>query len=500
VSLSLLDEIAYYSTMSAHKDPAMLTFTLSRDSDLPLYRQIAEQIRHQIRDAQLPVGTRLPSIRALARQLEVTRLTIEAAYDELQAHGWIETIVGSGTFVAQTAHPHDQIKAVGLEPTPQGVLNDMARIGEIEVVQSFAYAEPDETLFPLDAFWNIMNTLKAQGTALMSYGPQEGQTELRVQLSALLRERGIETIPGDILVTTGVTQGLSLVVQALTNPGDFVAVEQPTHIMFLHALKAHRVTPIGVPVDESGPQLAMLEKIIIQQRPRFFYTIPSFHNPTGIFMTDDRRRQLLALAQKYGMIVVEDDIYGFLAYDHPPLPALKAQDDTDLVIHLGGFSKALMPGLRLGYMTAPQPLHRRLLSFKHAADLCTPGLTQLATATFLRSGHFRAHLKRVVPVYARRRDRLIAALNHTMPPEVSWLRPEGGFNCWLTLPPGVDAVTIQRLALKQRIAVTPGSAFWFDPVPANQHIRICFVRQPEHVIDEGIATLARIIGDEIASL
>ncbi len=474
----------------------MLTFTINRDNDLPLYRQIAEQIRQQIRQAQLPVGTRLPSIRALARQLEVTRLTVEAAYDELQAHGWIETRVGSGTFVAQTAHPDDQIKAVGLEPTPQGVLNDMARIDEIEVIQSFAYAEPDETLFPLDAFWNIMHTLKAQGAALMSYGPQEGQAQLRVQLSTLLRERGIETVPGDILVTTGVTQGLSLVVQALTNPGDFVAVEQPTHIMFLHALKTHRVTPLGVPVDAGGPRLDMLEKIITQQRPRFFYTIPSFHNPTGTLMAADRRQQLLALAKKYGLIVVEDDIYGFLSYDQPPVPALKALDDADLVVHLGGFSKALMPGLRLGYMTAPQPLHRRLLSFKHSADLCTPGLLQLATATFIRSGHFRAHLKHVIPIYTRRRDRLMAALARTMPPEVTWSQPGGGFNCWLTLPPGVDPVIVQRLALKQRIAVTPGSAFWFDPVTEN-HLRICFVRQPEHIIDEGMATLAQIIRDEI---
>lgn len=489
-----MDDLHFQHYWLWRKRISVLKLELNREGEQPLYQQIAKQIRQQIRDNYLPIGARLPSIRSLARHLDVARLTVQSAYDELQDHGWIVTAVGRGSFVAQTAHPYEQINAVALEATPQGILNDMARIGEIEVIQSFAYAEPDENYFPLDAFWNVMNNLKSP--ELMSYGSQEGDTRLRVQIAALLRERGVETVPGDIMVTTGVTQGLSLVAQALTSPGDFVIVEQPTHIMFLHLLKAHQITPLGVPMDEYGPRLDILERIIIQYRPRFFYTIPNFHNPTGISMSEERRSRLLALAKKYGLILVEDDIYGLLSYDDSPAKPLKAQDDSDLVIHLGGFSKVLMPGLRLGYVTAPQPLHQRLLSFKHSADLCTPRLTQRTVAIFLQSGHFRAHLKRMLQIYGRRRDRLMAALQRTMPSGVIWQHLKGGFNCWLTLPSRMDCVTVQRLALKRGFAFTPGNAFWFETV-STSHLRICFARQSGHIIDEGIAVLGDVIREEM---
>jgi DNA-binding transcriptional MocR family regulator len=209
-------------------------------------------------------------------------------------------------------------------------------------------------------------------------------------------------------------------------------------------------------------------------------------------MSADRRRDLLALARQYRLLIVEDDSCGLLSYNGPTPPALKATDTDELVIYLSSTSKILMPGLRLGWVVAPHPLHRDLIAQRRAADFCGPPFVQRALASFIQDGALKRHLKRVIPVYRDRRDTLLCALKSQMPPQVSWTQPDGGFACWLTLPEGVDATQIHREALRQGFAFTPGDAFLTKPADGH-FLRICFASQPSNIIEEAITVLSSII-------
>ena len=471
-----------------------LSIELDRKSKQPLYQQIAEQIKTQISDGRLPAGARLPTIRQLAADLKVTRLTVQNVYHELQAGGWIEATVGRGTFVSQSVQPYTLIPSTDL--APDDVLKDILQLNQVVGVRSMAVADPDSTFFPADEFWNWLARLRPEVGPLLCYGSTQGDPLLRVELSAMLQEQGLTTVPDDILVTAGAMQGLSLVTQALTQPGDKVIVEQPTFLGFLHVLKAYQLQPIGVPLDEEGPCLPALEQLLLEHQPRFYYTTPSFHNPTGICMSVQRRRDLLSLAEKHQLTLVEDDVYGRLAYDAPPPPSLKVLDKVGLVVYLSSFSKILMPGLRIGYVIAGVPLRSQLLTLRRAADLCGPAFVQRALAGFLRDGGLKRHLRRVIKAYRERRDTLLAAMRAYMPEVVRWTEPAGGFCCWVTLPQYDVPGQLYRAALERGFAITPGEAFLVES-EANEHFRLCFGNQTSEGIRSGVEVLGEVIQEQI---
>ncbi len=330
----------------------------------------------------------------------------------------------------------------------------------------------------------------------MQYGQPQGDPQLRIEVAALLKERGITAMPDDIIITAGVTQGLSMVTQALTQPGDTVLMEMPTYLGLINIVTAYGLRPIGVPRDEEGPRPDILEQTIIQQQPRFFYLIPTFHNPTGRTMSPARRREILALAERYGLLLVEDDIYCRLNYDDPCPPALKAEDDAGRVIYLSSFSKDLLPGTRIGYMTAPKPLQQRLPTLRGSMDLFGPPLMERAVAEFLRRKKFKTHLRRTVPIYRARRDGLLQSLAETMPAEVSWTTPQGGFACWVTLPADERLNDLYHAALQRGVAFSPGAVFMAQP-SRQRHLRLCFGNQPVEVIRESVAILADLIRERI---
>jgi DNA-binding transcriptional MocR family regulator len=307
-----------------------------------------------------------------------------------------------------------------------------------------------------------------------------------------LRERGIDAGPDEIMVVAGVTQGLSLVAQTLAQPGDRVLVEQPTYLGTLHTLKVHGLEPAPVPSDRDGILLEELERAIVQQRPRFLYLVPTFHNPTGRCLTLERRQAVVELAAAHNLLVVEDDIYARLAYDGPPPPPLKTLDRADNVVYLSSYSKVLMPGLRLGYLLAPARMAERLLSLRRATDLCSPPLLQAALTAFLHNGGLKRHLKRVLPHYRERRNALVAALQRHMPASVQWTMPQGGFCAWLTLPNYHDFADLEQAALRLGWAVTPGEVFLATP-EARKSLRLCFGNQSPETIHAGVELLGRLI-------
>ena len=472
-----------------------LTLQIDRESKTPLYQQLADQIKDRIGDGRLPPGTRLPPVRRLAEDVGVTRLTAQNAYAELQSGGWVEATVGRGTFVSQ--HVQDgRIPGQLADPTPESAIRDIIRLEGSAGVRSLASASPDARLFPADEFWGALTGLRGDLANMISYIPSQGEPVLRVALCDHLRERGIDAHPDQILVTSGASHGLALAARALARPGDAVLVEEPTYVGFLHSLKAHGLTPISVPLDDEGPEPEALERLIAQQRPRFFYTVPTFQNPTGRCMSLARRKQLLALCKRHGVMVVEDDIYAQLAYDNAPPPPLKALDEDGLVVYVSSFSKTLMPGLRLGYALAPSPLAERMLSLRRADDLCGAPILQRALARFLQDDGHKRHLRRVRPVYRERRDAAMAALQRSMPPGVRWTRPAGGFCTWLTLPPEHGFSGLLQAALEQGYAFAPGASFQAEP-GSQQHIRVCFGNQTPQTIRAAIELLAALIREQM---
>ncbi len=480
-----------------------LDLAIDRDAQSPLYRQIGDQIRRRIRDGAIRPGDRLPTVRALADAMGVTRLTVHRAFRALKAEGWIEATVGRGSF-ARAAPEVPRVvpevapegAPVGRALTPDDIMADIGLHGAREGIRNLAHAEPDPALMPAAAFWDCFAALRDDAAAHAQYIPSQGDPLLREACAALLHARGVEAGPDEVIVTSGVTQGLSLVAQALARPGDTVAVEQPTYLGLLHILKAQGLRAVGVPMDGEGPRLDALERCVAHDRPRFFYTIPSFHNPTGRNMTSRRRRDLMALASRHALHIIEDDIYHRLAYDAPAPPTLRSLDARGLVVYLDGMSKAALPGVRAGFVVAPRPLMDRLVSLRRASDLCGPAALQRALAVFFLEGHVDRQMKRILPRYRGRRDAAMKALAAQMPEGVTWSRPEGGFCTWVTLPGATALADLYRAALDRGVIIAPGEVFMVDPGP-RRHLRICFGREAEKVVGEGIAILGELIAQRL---
>jgi DNA-binding transcriptional MocR family regulator len=468
---------------------------LDRSSREPLYRQLAGSLQQRIRSGALPPCTRLPTVRQLAQQLGVTRLTVHSAYAELQSGGWVEATVGRGTFVAERIEElvASPIPALGKEVTPGGMMADMLRMAQLPGIIGLARADPAAEFYPIQQ-WQRANemALAAGGTRLMGYTTAQGDQQLRSVLSELVRERGISATPDEIIVTSGVTNGMALATALLARPGAAVLVEQPTYLGLLNILSVQGVRPVGVAMDDEGVQLDALEAAIIAERPAFLYTIPTYQNPSGLCTSAARREAVLALAHRHNLMIVEDDVYGRLTLEGAALPAIKAHDRDGLVIYLSSFAKSLMPGLRIGYAVAAPSIVERLAHYRQAQDMCSPLLTQRALALFVEQGWLHAHLRRMLPRYRERRDTLLQALERFFPSTVSWTRPQGGFSCWVTLPASISVTDLYLSATARHIAFAPGDVFKATP-DGQSHLRICFgVEQPERIA-EAVATLGSLL-------
>lgn len=482
-----------------------VTFQLERDSGVALYQQIVDQFKSQIRARHLPGGAQLPTIRHLAQELGVTRVTVQSAYDELQASGWIEATVGRGTFVSEQTPPLPALTTVSNhfdQPlSADAVINDLLQIHHLQTQQhysghSLALAAPDPRLFPIEAFAESWAAVQPEVRALLCYGSPQGDPQARAVLAELVQKRGVNVSPDQLIVTNGLTHGLALVTQALAQPGDRVLVEQPTYLGFLNLLKAYRLEPIGVPLDDEGPQLAVLEQLAVQYRPRFFYTIPTYQNPTGCCASEERRQALVAWAERHHIVLVEDDIYARLAYNGDPPLAIKHHDASGVVVYVTSESKVLFPGLRIGAIVAPRPLHERILSLRRATDLCGSPIVQRVFAHFVQHKGLHHHLRRVLPLYRRLRDVMLTALRRSMPPGVHWTEPAGGYCIWLTLPLLSTLRDLPQAALHQGVAIAAGDVFLTHP-GAQQWIRLAFSYEDEETIRRCVQVLGNLITERI---
>jgi 2-aminoadipate transaminase len=469
---------------------------LNRSSAQPLYVQLAQDIQRRIRSGALPAGARLPTVRELARQLGVTRLTIHSAYSELQAGGWVEATVGRGTFVAAQAAAASALAQPNRDLSAHSLLSDMLRMAQLPGMRSLAMADPALDLYPMRDFKGALDEALLGGAAVLGYATSQGDPLLRTVLADNLRERGVRAGPDEILITSGATQALSLLTQTLARPGDAVIVEQPTYLGLLNTLSARGVRAIAAPLDADGLVIDALEPLIQAHRPRFIYTIPVFQNPTGVCLSPARRAALLELAARHRLPIVEDDLYGRLGYDGQTPLALQADDGAGLVVHVGSFSKSLLPGLRIGYVAAAPELISRLVVAKQGDDLCSPPLLQRAMALFLQHGRLTTHLRRVIPRYRERRDALMSALAQHFPASLRWSVPQGGFCSWVALPLGVSTTELYLAAVERGVAFAPGDVFFSGMAP-RPYMRLAFATQPPEVIHESIQVLGEVLSTQL---
>ncbi len=371
----------------------------------------------------------------------------------------------------------------GVQSSP---VRDLLALTQRPEVISFAGGLPAPELFEVDG-WRDAFAKSADDRRNLQYATTEGNPVLRGVIAARLTARGLPTTEDDLLVTTGSQQALTLVTTTLVEPGDVVAVEEPTYLAALQCFQLAGARIVPVASDEHGMVPSALAEVLERDRPTLVYVVATFANPSGRTLPASRRQEIAALAEQHDVWVVEDDPYGELRYRGEPVPQLATYGDK--VLYLGSLSKIGAPGLRLGWLRAPRSLMPAAVIAKQAADLHTSTIDQAAAAVYLTSADLDRHVAGLCTAYRERRDTMIAALPDTVPAGAEWSDPDGGMFVWLRLPGSVDTADLLRKALDHNVAFVPGAPF-FATNPDTATMRLSFTTNPPEEIVEGMSRLA----------
>ncbi len=486
-------------------------------SGLPAYRQIADQLRRSIESGGRAPGERLPAIRALATELGVHRDTVALAYESLAEAGWVEARVGAGTFVRSTVASWAEAAGQGegrlgrasdeaAPASPREV--DLALSPQVERLITLENSRPryapgpdtislhrlipDPRFYPIDAFRECVDAaMREEGAELFSYASPEGDLELRRAMSERFGLFGIRHAPEEHVLCHGASQGISLALRLFTQPGDQVAVEVPTYANVLGAFAGLGLTPAPIAMDEQGADPDALDRILAKPEVKAFYTIPSFHNPLGTTTSLERRREMLAIAERHGVPIIEDGFELDLRFQGQEIPPLAALDEAGIVVLLFSFSKSLFPGVRVGSLSARGRTLEGLVALKHATDLSDAMLLQAGLARFVRSGEYDRHLSRIRKVLRARHRALDEALAREMPEGTTWTRPDGGYQLWVELPGEVDTRDMLADAARAGVLYSPGTHFMPDARPSNA-LRLTVACADEEEIARGIAALGDV--------
>ncbi|MAS36564.1 MAG: aminotransferase class I/II [Anaerolineaceae bacterium] len=475
-----------------------LSIPLDRDGEEPIYRQLIRHIRMQIESGNLAAGVRLPASRDLARQLNISRISVVNAYAELRSQGFLSAHAGRGTFVAgdtattPASNGHHAPNIEETPTTPDRSIREMMRLGRKPGVISFSHGSLSSDFFPVHHLRDALNmVLDRDGAKALGYEPPEGYGPLRAAVRDYVSALGIRCSSDQVLVTGGAQQGLDLVVQALLTEGEVIVTENPTYLGIIDTARTRRVQIHGIDMDSEGIRLDHLENFIIDNNPKLIYVMPTFHNPTGAVMPLHRRRQLLNLANDYKVPILEDGVYHEFRFEGENEPPLKALDDTGIVIHVSAFTKMMLPGLRIGYVITDPRHYERLVRVKQAADVATPGLNQRAIHILLERGVLAQQLERNNRELRRRRDVAIEAAKRYLPPGSRWNSPEGGMYLWVQLPKsGPNAAELYITAVHMGVAYAIGNVFYTNGC-GSYRIRLNYSTHGPAEIEEGFKRLGR---------
>ena len=468
------------------------------------YEQVASALRLRMEHGLYQPGDRLPSIRALCTEFAVSVSTVQTAYAELEAAGLVMARAKSGYFAQARQRPAvlpatsrpaqrpldvsqwDQVLAL-VNQNPQ---ESCLRLGS---------GSPDLTADTLKPLRRGLSALyRRADEALDNYDTLNGTGALRTQLARLAGASGTALHEDDIVITSGCQESLSIAIRTLTSPGDVVAVDSPSFYGSMQTLKAHGLKALELPTDpQTGISLAALELALEQWPIKAIQVTPTHNNPLGYTMPDARKRALLALAQRFDVAIIEDDVYGDLAYTAPRPRTIKSWDEDGRVLLCSGFSKTLMPSLRLGWI-APGRYRDQALHMKFVSTGATATAPQLAVARFVEQGGYERHVRQAVRRYQRNLERVLGWLHVLFPAEVAVTDPQGGFVLWLEFK-GLDCVALSARLLRQGIQVAPGVLFSASG-KYRDCLRINFTRADEavHSALRCMAAEVEVMRDECA--
>jgi len=380
-------------------------------------------------------------------------------------------------------------------------MRDLMALTESNEVISLAGGLPDTSTFPPDSYASLMSTVAAQSCArALQYGPTEGLAVLKQCIAEVMEAESMEIDSDEVLVTTGGQQVIDLVCKTLLDPGDVVVCEAPTYPGAVPTFCAYQAEVVQVTMDRNGMRIDELQTTLDEldrsgRRPKFIYTVPTFHNPAGVTLSGERRRELVRIACEREILVLEDNPYGLLRYEGSSLPTLRSLDDQ-FIIYSSTFSKILSPGVRLGWAVAPAPVLEKMNLGKQGADLCSSSVSQYFVGAYFDSGPWEKYVRSLIEIYRRRRDVMLDSLAEHFPREAQWTHPEGGLFIWATLPDYIDTTDLLARALEDHVAFVPGRAAFVDG-RGGSSMRLHFSGVGEGDISEGIRRLGEVVRGQV---
>ncbi len=399
--------------------------------------------------------------------------------------------------------PWAQRYALRTHGMQSSAIRELLKLTQEPDLISFAGGLPAPEMFPIDQVKMACDTVLSEvGAQALQYSTTEGYPPLREMLVRHMARYGIVVDVDNIVITTGSQQALDLIGKLLINSGDRILTENPSYLGALQAFTAYQAQYVTVPLDDEGLQVARLEAAL-RTGPKFMYILPNFQNPTGVTLSLTRRYDLIALAEEYGIPIVEDDPYGQLRYEGEhlkPLVVLDAEYEgcegtgsyTGNVIYTSTFSKTLAPGLRLGWIVAPKDVVSKLVQMKQGTDLHTSSFDQMVAYEVARGGFLDRHVRNIREVYSRRRNLMLQTMEETFPAEMRWTRPQGGLFLWASTPESIDTADLLKDAVQQKVAFVPGHSF--HPVGGGHNtMRLNFSNASDAMIVEGIRRLALVL-------
>jgi DNA-binding transcriptional MocR family regulator len=477
---------------------APIDMGIAAEGNAPLYLQIAETVSQQMARGTLRPGDRVPSLRRLSRQQRVSMSTALQAYLWLENRGYLEARPQSGFYVRapfSTLIPEPQYDATKTKPMVVGTNAILADIMEsannpANVLLGAGNASPE--LFPSERLNLILRRIiRRQPLHSTRYEFPPGWEPLRRQIARRSLDMGCNFSPRDVTITSGALEALNLSMRAVARPGDVIALESPTYFAILASAASLGMRAIEIPTHpQTGMDLGELERAIRKHRVKACITMTNCHNPLGYVLPDKHKKELVELTARFDVAVIEDDVYGDLAFHGPRPRTAKSFDRKGLVLLCSSFSKILSPGYRLGWVAAGR-FRAEIERSKFLSNVANPSLPQMVVAEFLESGGYDRHLNRLRTTLSVQVDRVRQAIAKYFPEGTRISRPAGGYMLWVELPPSVDAMKLYHAALKQNISILPGAVFSATNRFKN-HIRINCGYTWSDTYDRALLALGRL--------
>jgi len=447
---------------------AMETNGLNKPGKTPLYEEVSLRIGEMIEKGTYRPGERIPSVRSLSRQMRISINTVIGAYAELEKVGTIEVRPQSGYYVRSVypepeSRPETKVTMAEIAPssvilgdTALEVMEKLAKPGLLPIGKCI----PNPDLLPIDKLNRMLAAeIRRFRVQSVSYAAAQGVQRLRMQIARRSLNSGCSLTPDDIVITSGCVEAVSIALQAVCRPGDTVAIGSPVYSTFLKFMQWMGLKIIEIPSKPGeGMNLDVLGYVIRHNTVNACITIANFNNPLGSLMPDGKKQELVELLAKHDIPLIEDDVYGDLAFGPDRPVSTKAFDQKGLVLYCSSFSKTLAPGYRVGWIV-PGRFQRKIEQLKVLFNIATASPTQLALAEFLANGGYDSHLRSLRRTYARQTARMRDAVTRYFPPGTHVTRPEGGYILWVELPEGYDSFKLYEAALQKGISVAPGTIF-----------------------------------------